>query len=299
METMGTNQPILDPYAAAELARVLHDSPGGFLGREPVPVHAFAPGASLRERRESFAEVYGTIVARIGEPTLYGGSAYGPNVRWRSAERTVLLHCAGHWALLSAHHTESLESAEDRSFAWSGPWAATEPHEFDLLPYVWQLDRGGPGEQPSERPAGRMASCLEHFEAALELTLAAWVEQLPVQVGGDWAGFTLTSSADRGRRLQVSYALEDGLHVSVDDRDGEDTPERSSLMRARGWQSRDRGWWQAEFPAPERPETSEAARLTLTELRARGTRAPKELRARDVSCKDRGELLLPGLGIRH
>ncbi|MGW6458519.1 hypothetical protein ACWF94_21825 [Streptomyces sp. NPDC055078] len=299
METTGTNQPILTPGEAAEFARALHDTPDAFAGHGPVPVLAYEPGASLRNRRESFRAVYAAIVARIGEPTLYGGSADGPNVRWRDARRIVLLSGNRHRAQLSVHDTDAFEHQELRTFEWGGAWSASEPHDFDLLPYLWQLDRTGPGESPVERTGGRMASSLEHFESALELMLAAWVEQLSVQVGGDWAGFSLTSGADRGRQLQISYALADGLHVSVDDRDGEDSPERARLMRSRGWHSRDRGWWQAEFPEPERPETAEAARLAIAELRARGTREPKDLRARDVSCKDRGELLLPGLGIRH
>ena len=299
METTGTNQPILTPCEAADFALALHDAPAGYIGRVPVPVLAYHPSASLRERREAFREVYDAIVARIGEPTLYGGSADGPNVRWRDAARTVLLSATRHHAELSVHPTEYLESEERRTFEWGGAWSADEHHDFDLLPYIWQLDRSGPGERPVERPGGRMASSLDHFESALGLLLGAWIEQLSVQVGGDWAGFSLTSGADRGRQLQISYSLPDGLHVSVDDRDGEDSPERARLMFSRGWHSRDRGWWQAEFPQPERPEAAEAARLALAELRARGTSQPNELRARDASCKDRGELLLPGLGIRN
>ncbi|MFF8954388.1 hypothetical protein [Streptomyces sp. NPDC014894] len=299
METTGTDQPILPPGEAGEYALTLYDAPSATAGHGSLPVLSHAPGAPLRERRESFRRVYEAVVARIGEPTLYGGSAHGPSVRWRDARRIVLLAGDLHRARLSVHDTDALEAAEARTFDWGGAWSADEPHDFDLLPYLWQLDRSGPGERPAERVGGRTASSLEHFASALELMLAAWVEQLPVQAGGDWAGFSLTSAADRGRRLQISYALADGLHVSVDDRDGADTPERAALMRSRGWHSRDRGWWQAEFPDPERPETAEAARLALAELRARGTTGPKELRARDVSCKDRGELLLPGLGIRH
>ncbi|MER7044245.1 hypothetical protein ABT391_04930 [Streptomyces jumonjinensis] len=287
------------PGEAAEFARALYETPEAYAGHGPVPVLAHEPGASLRERRESFRGVYEAVVDRIGEPTLYGGSAHGPNVRWRDERRIVLLAGDRHRARLSVHDTDALESGEMRTFDWGGAWSADEPHDFDLLPYIWQLDRTGPGERPARRTGGRMAPSLCHFESALELMLAAWVEQLPVQVGDDWAGFSLTSGADRGRQLQISYALAEGLHVSVDDRDGEDSPERARLMRSRGWQSRDRGWWQAEFPDPERRETAEAARLAIAELRARGTSDPKELRARDVSCKDRGELLLPGLGIRH
>ncbi|MEO3977207.1 hypothetical protein [Streptomyces sp. CAU 1734] len=299
VEHAGAGRPILLPGEAAEFARTLHDTPAEFIGRAPVPVLAHEPGASLRERRESFRQVYEAVVGRIGRPTLHGGSAGGPNVRWRSAGRIVLLSGNHQRAQLSVHDTDALEYEELRTFEWGGAWSADEPHDFDLLPYTWQLDRAGPGEPPAERTGGRMASSLEQFESALELLLAAWVEQLPVQVGDEWAGFSLTSGADRGRQLQITYSLVDGLHVSVDDRDGDDSPERARLMHSRGWQARDRGWWQTEFPSPERPETAAAARLAIAELRARGTREPKDLRARDVSCKDRGELLLPGLGVRH
>jgi hypothetical protein len=299
MEYTGTNLPTLTPGDAAEFALTLHDAPGAYLDRDPVQVLAYNPGASLRERREAFRVVYGAIVARIGEPTLYGGSAEGPNVRWRDGRRLVLLAGNRSRAQLSVHDTDTLEQEERRIFDWGGAWSADEPHDFDFLPYTWQLDRSGPGERPTEGPGGRQASCLEHFESALELLLTAWVEQLPVQVGDDWASFSVTSGADRGRQLLISYGLEDGLHVSVDDRDGEDSPERARLMLSRGWKSRDRGWWQTDFPDPERGEVAAVARLAVTELRARGTKEPEELRARDASCKDRGELWLPGLGIRH
>lgn len=299
METTGTNQPILRPSEAAEFAMALHEAPGAYLGYGPVPVLAHAPHTTLRMRRESFREVYGAIVARIGEPTLYGGSASGPHIRWRDPDRIVLLAGRPHGAELSVHRTDALEAEEMRIFQWGGAWSAEEQHDFDLLPYIWQLDRNGPGEPPAERTTGRMASSLKHFESALTLLLTAWVEQLAVQVGGDWAGFSLTSGADRGRQIHLSYALAEGLQVSVDDRDGPDDEERARVMQNRGWHSRDRGWWQAEFPDPERAEAAEVARLAIAELHARGTREPKELRARDVSCKDRGELLLPGLGVRH
>ncbi|MEV6393203.1 hypothetical protein AB0M39_00175 [Streptomyces sp. NPDC051907] len=292
-------EPVLTPGEAAEFARSLHDAPDRHFGQDPVPVLLYEPGASLRERREAFQEVYDTVVARIGEPTLYGGSAEGPNVRWRDGDRVVLLAGNRTRAQLSVHGTDALESEERRTFEWGGPCSADEPHDFEYLPYTWQLDRSGPGERPTERPGARMASGLEHFESALELLLAAWVEQLPVQVGTDWASFCLTSGVDRGRQLLVSYSLADGLHASIDDRDGEDSPERAHQMVARGWQSRDRGWWQTDIEDPDRASAAAVARLALTELRARGTREPEELRARDASCKDRGELWLPGLGIRH
>ncbi|MDH2392654.1 hypothetical protein QCN29_28525 [Streptomyces sp. HNM0663] len=300
MDYRGTDQRhALAPHDAAEFARSLFEASGLWQGQRPVPLLTLDPRASLAERRESFRGVYDAIVDRIGEPTLYGGSAHGPNIRWRDAGRVLLLSGDRHQVQLSLHDTEALEDQERRTFAWGGAWSADEPHDFEYLPYSWQLDRGGPGERPLEPPGGRRATSLEHFERALSLLLSAWVEQLSVQVGWDWASFCVTSGADRGRQLLVSYSLEDGLHVSIDDRDGEDTAERALLMTSRGWQSRDRGWWQADFPDPDRADAALLARLALTELSARGTRSPDQLRARDVSCKDRGEMWLPGLGIRH
>ncbi|MEU0371626.1 hypothetical protein ABZ070_15445 [Streptomyces sp. NPDC006283] len=299
MENRGIHQTALTPADAAEFARMLHDAPGPHLGRSPVPVLVHTPGASSAERRAALQVVYDAIVARIGEPTLYGGSSEGPSVRWRDGRRVVLLAGDRQQVGLSVHDTAALESEEHRAFEWGGAWSGGEPHDVAALPYIWQLDRSGPGERPISRPSGRLAAGLAQFQYGLELLLAAWVEQLPVQVGSDWASFCLTSAADRGRQLLVSYSLEDGLHASIDDRDGEDSEGRAQVMLARGWQSRDRGWWQTDVTYPERACATALAALVVTELRARGTRAPEELRARDVSCKDRGELWLPGLGIRH
>ncbi|MEU1281610.1 hypothetical protein [Streptomyces sp. NPDC005805] len=300
MDTWGNHRTALTPAEAAEFARALHEAPGPVPcpGPVPFPVVVHTPGASSAERREALREVYGAIVARLGEPTLYGGSAHGPCVRWRDSSRTVLLSGDVQSVGLSVHDTATLEREEHRRFAWSGP-SGEEPFDAQSLPYVWQLDRGGPGERPPGPPPARSAVSLDHFGACLEVLLASWVEQLPVQVGADWASFTLTSTADRGRQLVLSYSIEDGLHAAVDDRDAPGVDLHTHTMRARGWQSHDRGWWQTEYPAPDRADAAALAGLVVNELRARGTVRPEELRARDASCKDRGELRLPGLGIRH
>ncbi len=301
MDNWGIRQAALTPVESAEFARALHTSPGPLpgAGTAPFPVVVHRPGASLAERRESLREVYRAIVARLGEPTLYGGSAYGPRVRWRDGRRTVLLSGDQQSVGLSVHDTATLECEEHRVFAWGGTGRDDAPYDTGFLPYVWQLDRGGPGERPVEAPPARCAASLDHFGSSLELLLAAWIEQLPVQVGTDWASFCLTSAADRGRQLVVSFSVEDGLHAAIDDRDAPWDELRTRTMRDRGWQSHDRGWWQTEYPVPDRPETAALARLVITELRARGTGAPEELRARDISCKDNGDMRLPGLGIRH
>ncbi|MFD5424117.1 hypothetical protein [Streptomyces sp. NPDC127084] len=259
----------------------------------------YEPGASTLARREAFREVYGAIAGRVGEPTLYGGSAQGPNVRWRDDRRMLLLSGDRFGVRLSVHHTELLEEEEYRSFAWCGISSPTGSHDFDLLPYSWQLYRNGPGERPVARSGSRLAGCWEHLEIALELMLGAWAEQLPVQLPGEWAGFTVLSSRDPGRELVVSYSPDEGLSVAVDDRDTDQGPGRERQMRGRGWQARDRGWWQSVFHEVFENAARLAARLTVTELRARGAVAPDDLVVRDVGVNDRGELWLPGLGIRR
>ncbi|MFD0430520.1 hypothetical protein ACFQ60_33200 [Streptomyces zhihengii] len=109
----------------------------------------------LAARREALWDVYAAIVARLGEPTLYGGSSHGPSVRWRDSRRTVLLSGDRDTVGLSVHDTAALEGEEDRTFAWSGAWRADDPLGTGELPYLWRLDRGGPGESP---PAARAAA---------------------------------------------------------------------------------------------------------------------------------------------
>ncbi|TLQ43593.1 hypothetical protein [Streptomyces marianii] len=282
----------------AEIAEHLHGSPREHLGGPPVAIVHHRPEATRLERREAFREVYGPIVATIGEPTLYGGSAWGPSVRWRDEGRLVLLSGDRFRVTLSVHRPEELERGEHHCFTWGGARSAGEPHDFDLLPYSWQLYRGGPGEWPGERPDHRLAGDWEQWESALELLLAAWAEQLPVQVPGDWAGITVVADRDPGRDLVVSYSPGEGLEVAIDDRDAPQGPERDRLMRECGWHGHDRGWWHSAFPEADERSAAAAARLAISELRSRGAAGPQELAAREAGVDDRGELWLPGLGIR-
>ncbi|MFC5804829.1 hypothetical protein [Streptomyces formicae] len=286
------------PAEAARLAELLHDGPEAHFGRPPVTVVSYGARTAPVQRREAFREVYEAIVARIGEPTLYGGSTRGPSIRWRDGRRLVLLAGDRFGAGLSVHRPETLEDEEHRRFAWGGAWSAAEPQDVDLLPYSWQLYRSGPGERPAARPAAPLAGSWEHLERALGLMLAAWAEQLPVQVPGEWAGFTLVSGRDPLRQLVVSYSPDEGLAVAVDDRDAGQGPEHARQMWERGWHTHDRGWWQSAFPETHEASPAVTARLTVTELRTRGAVAPDELTAQDIGVNNRGELWLPGLGIR-
>lgn len=60
-------------------------------------------------------------------------------------------------------------------------------HRLGDLPYTWQLDRKGPGQAPGWTYNGmQVADNWEHAQSALELMLASWAEQIPVQAPGDW-----------------------------------------------------------------------------------------------------------------
>ncbi|MFF7859396.1 hypothetical protein [Streptomyces sp. NPDC007904] len=65
---------------AADLAEGLLTSDGAELDR-PFTILMHKEGSGLVERREALRPVYEAIVARIGRPTLLGGTAHGPSVR--------------------------------------------------------------------------------------------------------------------------------------------------------------------------------------------------------------------------
>jgi hypothetical protein len=234
-------------------------------------------GSSLVERREALRPVYEAIVARIGKPTLLGGTVHGPSVRWSNAERTLLLSGDHSEATLSVH--------EAKAFAWE-EWSA---FDSGRLPYTWQLDRHGPGEDHGwtfngHAAANGWAECEERLAGML----ASWAEHMPIQAPGDWAGFKLWASRDWGRTLLVAYepSKNHEFHAAVQDRDHEQTPERAAQMRARGWQDVDEHrWWRTTLP-----ETRPRSAL-------RGTVSSHEVTAWDISAGDDGELWVPGIGV--
>ncbi|MGI5348706.1 hypothetical protein ACQEU8_11000 [Streptomyces sp. CA-250714] len=298
------------PEAEDRSARLLFHGADSSAGGSPVElpvgdsfVQLFrhAPDASLPQRRAAFSAFFDALVGSIGEPTLYGGSASGPDVRWRTTERLLTLRGDSRRIWLEGHSTQDEEDDEYRIFKWGGAWHADEPSDFAVLPYVWQLDRQGPGDNPEIWPGGRLAMSVERLRESLELLLAAWIEQLPAQVGAYWAGFVIVNCCDGGRELLVSFDADTGLSLSIDVRDvpkDEESQEAVAAMRERGWQHRNRFRWRAEFPAPDRHAASAAARLIAADLAARGAKVPEDdLRVRDVSCFDHGSFDLFGLGI--
>ncbi|WP_405484381.1 hypothetical protein [Streptomyces sp. NBC_00009] len=274
---------------AADLAQGLLTHDDAELDR-PFTILMHKEGNGLVERREALRPIYETIVARVGRPTLLGGTAHGPSVRWSNRERTLLLSGDHGVATLSAHQAESFARDEFWSF------------DSGRQPYAWQLDRHGPGHDHGWTFNGHAAADdWTSAEERLAGMLASWAEHMPVQAPGDWAGFKVWASRDRGRTMIVSFDPSDTnceFHVAIEDRDHEQTPERATEMRARGWQSVDEHrWWRTTLPETDPTAAAALARVVVTDLRARGTTCPDEVTAWDISAGDDGELWVPGIGV--
>lgn len=265
-----------------------------------VLVAPYPPGSGRVVRREAVRPVYAAVVAEIGEPTLYGGSAAGPSVRWHTGSHVVLLAGGPQGATMSVHTASDLHGRE-YSVVESGSvgWRAEQPHGFDALPYLWLLHRGPERSWPAFRWDGHhTAASWEHLGSSLELLLDSWMEQLPVQVPGDWASFVVGCARDWPRHLRVGYSQDRGrLSLMVDHRTTADAPGLEEAMRERGWQVCEGGWWRAEFADEDPAAARSAARLLVADVRGRGSVCPDELVAWEVTVNDHGRLWLPGIGM--
>ncbi|MFG3037476.1 hypothetical protein ACGFYZ_11275 [Streptomyces sp. NPDC048330] len=288
------------PTGAAAHARALHDRPDAHLGAPAALVAAYPPGCGRAARREALRPVYEAVAAELGEPTLYGGSAAGPSVRWHTGSHVVLLAGGPQGATLSVHTASDLHGREYTTVeSGSVGWRPEKPHGFDALPYLWLLHRGQERSWPGFRWDGHhTAASWEHLESSLELLLDSWMEQLPLQVPGDWASFVVGCSRDWPRHLRVAYVQDPGhLSLMVDHRTTAEEPGWEDTMRERGWQVLDKGWWRAEFADTDPAAARSAARLLVADVRARGSVCPDELVAWELTVNDRGRLWLPGIGM--
>ncbi|MFI9204931.1 DUF6301 family protein [Streptomyces sp. NPDC053048] len=261
------------------------------------------PGSGLRERRELAAGLLGALVDSIGQPTSYGGSGAGPDVRWRSANRVLRLLGDGRRFCLRADPAEELEADEMATFEHGGPSGGPDgPSDFPRLPYAWQLHRYGPGEEPVYLPGGRLALTMEHLREALELLLPAWAEQIPAQLGEDRMSVTLVNHRDRKRTMAISYDVKNGIDIRVGGRSGDDAEAADAAMLAAGWQRHGKRW-KAVFKDPDDASAVAAARLLVAELRVRGVTDPmRDLSVKSYGCGSvtygtQGFLRLTGLGI--
>lgn len=211
-------------------------------------------------------------------------------MRWMTRERTLLLAGDRTAVHVSVHDTDSFNTAEYRSFEASG-----QP------PYLWQLDRGGPGNSLDWTYNGHRAAWdWQEAQEQLEAMLTSWAETLPVQAPGDWAGFRLRSARDPQTEMVVSYSPADEgeeFHAAVMGCHEEREPEQAARMRARGWQRMHAPyWWQIVLPETDPGAPAAITHVVITDLRERGTVIPAEVRAWDISVGDNGELWVPGIG---
>ncbi|GAA3386985.1 hypothetical protein [Streptomyces roseoviridis] len=297
---IGSSPSYSGPAGAAVRARALYDRPDAHLAAPAVLVAPYPPGAGRAARREALRPVYEAVAGELGAPTLYGGSAAGPSVRWHSGPHVVLLAGGPEGATLSVHTASDLHMREYTAVeSGSVGWRPEQPHGFDALPYLWLLHRGPERGWPGFRWDGHhTAASWEHLESSLTLLLGSWMEQLPVQLPGDWASFVVGCSRDWPRHLRVGYSQDRGqLSLMVDHRTTAEEPGLEETLRERGWQVREGGWWRAVF-ADEDPEAARsAARLLVADVRGRGSVCPDELVAWELTVNDRGGLWLPGIGM--
>ncbi|MER5372594.1 hypothetical protein [Streptomyces sp. NPDC002553] len=276
-------------HDVADLAQsLLTDGDADLDRRFTVLTHGRA--SSLIGRREALRPLYEAIVARVGQPTLLGGTAHGPSVRWSGSERILLLSGDHSETVLSVHEAKAFVQAEFSRLDSGG------------LPYTWQLDRHGPGHDHGWTFNGHAAANgWTQAEECLAGMLASWAEHMPLQAPGDWVSFKLWASRDWGRTMIVSYEPSETngeFYACIDDRDHEQTPERAMQMRARGWQDLDEvGRWRTRLHETDPTAPAMLARLIVTDLRARGTVCPDEVTAWDISAGDHGELWVPGIGV--
>ncbi|GFE25735.1 hypothetical protein Sliba_61880 [Streptomyces nigrescens] len=281
----------------ADLAERLHHRPSARdFERPPITVRDQSKGFPAERRKAVAREVLGAVIGRIGPPTLYGGAATGPVVRWRSEEQTVLLDRGAQGMQLSVRHTAELESQEAAGFE-RGECADPAAY-YGRLPYLWLLYRGS-GSPPLTLPAVETAPDWHWLEESLTALLGAWWEQLPAQIGQDTAGFNIVPRSGQESALETVSVLcseAEGVMLLVDDREVPGgTPD--AVMEARGWRGRIMGWWQRDFYDLGAEGAGAAARMAVQELRLRGVPSPDGLGVGEVRCEDGGLLVLPGLAI--
>lgn len=290
-----------DDGAVGELAERLHHRPSERdLHRPAITVRAFGATSSAAQRRALTREVLDAVTLRIGPPTLYGGAADGPVVRWRTTGRTLLLDRGEEGLRLSVRRTAELEAEERARFT---PGSRSDPASYyRQVPYLWQLHRHSAGSPPLDLPSVPAARDWSWLEASLTALLGAWWEQLPAQIGPhDVAGFNLVAPGGRARcgdGLSVLCSEADGVQLLVDDRTVPGgTP--GAVMVGRGWGQQVMGWWQRDFHDLGAAGAAAAARMAVGELRLRGVRSPGEVAVTEVRCEDGGLLALPGLALRR
>ncbi|MFD4022336.1 hypothetical protein ACFWRV_02305 [Streptomyces sp. NPDC058576] len=278
------------PDLAAHLVRTAPAQelqPPTALGVQPASPSAASAAGGLRQAIDAVSE-------HLGPPTLYGGSATGPTIRWRTPSHTVVLDSpdvAESGLQLSVRRTASLERAEADRFRRAGELDAED------LPFLWQWQPIPTAPPP---PSAPVAQDWASLRASLEALLRAWCEQLEAQLGQDDAGFDIVVNADgRPRRLVVLVSPADSLTVLVDDRDGAHGDEHHAEMTGRGWQDFIplHRWWGSYFERTSAGAAA-AAHLIVTEVRARGAQSPYDLHLSDVGAGENdGLLVLPGLGV--
>ncbi|MGW5764839.1 hypothetical protein [Streptomyces tendae] len=134
----------------ADTAESLHDTgkPG-----ERARVLSYEPGAALAQRRTAFGDLFDAVVGRIGGPTLFGGSAEGPNIRWRNERRLLILSGDRHGALLEVHDTGNWKKRNTATSSGAGRGVPTSRRTSILCPTCGNSTAVVPAGGPTYTPA--------------------------------------------------------------------------------------------------------------------------------------------------
>ncbi|MDA0563180.1 hypothetical protein LG943_02375 [Streptomonospora sp. S1-112] len=275
------------PQDAAALAERLLRGPDPAFDR-PAAILAHPEGRGPLERRAALRPLHDAIVARVGPPTLLGGTDHGPSVRWGTDQRTLLLSGDSVGAALSVHEARAFAEREYAEFVAGG------------LPYAWALDRGsplGPDRRLIDSSMARSCSW-QGAEERLALLLASWVEQLPVQAPGDWLSFRLRAERTPPLDLVVSYdPRETGGELRAVVPSGRLTLEGAARMRRAGWQGLDdHGRWHVALPETDPRAPARLAGAVTARVRSGPFDYPGDVFATAFSVGDHGTLVVPGLG---
>ena len=127
------------------------------------------------------------------------------------------------------------EAEERRAVEWGGAFTAeSPPASFDLRT-LWQWRNTAPGDEQTVFPGGRAALSQTHLHEASALRFAAWFEQVPAQRGAvQPLGRTLVDTTDRHRRILAVVEVPEGLSLSLQRRDGDETGPLGETLRADG-----------------------------------------------------------------
>lgn len=121
------------------------------------PMHSAVLLTYTGAQGDALGEALERLTPRVGTPTLYGGDSRGPNIRWQSDTRCLLLDSDERCFRLTSHNASALEQRERAAFERGVGDAEGQVRAYADLPVLWQVLRKGATVNPCHvawRPTG-------------------------------------------------------------------------------------------------------------------------------------------------